>query len=84
MRTSGAKPLSTFGLIHKIPIFKPVLEDDVYSRRYPNLLSADQSDGGVVDYVKDNFVNLGPFETDKPEVEVDNEKVDPDQTRLPF
>jgi len=79
MRTStGAKPLSTFGLIHKIPIFKPALEDKVHSRRYPNLLSADQSDGGVVDYIKENFGDLGPFESD--EVEVGNEKVDPYQT----
>jgi len=63
-----------------IPIFKPVLEDEVHSRRYPNLLSEGQSDGGMLDYVKDNFVDLGPFESN----EVVS-KSDPGQTliRLP-
>ena len=84
MRTSGAKPLSRFGLIHQIPTFKPVLEDETHSRRYPNLLSEGQSDGGLLDYIKDNFVDLGVFESDQ----VGSEKAnpDPDQTliRLPF
>jgi len=57
MRTSGAKPLSRFGWIHNIPKFKPTLEDEVYRRRYPNL-SEGQSDGGLLDYIKDNFVDL--------------------------
>ena len=62
-----------------IPIFKPVLEDEVHSRRYPNLLSEGQSDGGMLDYVKDNFVDLGPFESNEVS------KSDPGQTliRLP-
>ena len=64
-RTSGAKPLSAFGLIHKIPKFKPVLEDERNHGRYPNLLSDDQSDGGLLDYVHDHFVDLGPFENNR-------------------
>jgi hypothetical protein len=51
-KTSGVKPLSTFGLIHRIPPFKPVLDDDP-DGRYRNLLSASQSDGGLLDYVRD-------------------------------
>jgi len=78
MKTSGVKPLSRFGLIHKIPKLKPVLEDEVYRRRYPNLLSEGQSDGGLLDYIKDNFVDLGPFESD----EVVGEKGDPDAISL--
>jgi len=65
MRTSGTKPLSAFGLIHKIPIFKPVLEDERKHGRYPNLLSDDQSDGGLLDYVHDHFVDLEPFESNR-------------------
>ena len=90
MKTSGAKPLSRFGLIHKISKFKPVLEDEAHSRRYPNLLSEGQSDGGLLDYIKDNFVDLGPFESDEVGDEKDSEKANPalDQTltrsRLPF
>ena len=75
---SGVKPLSRFGLIHRISTFKPVLEDEVYRRRYPNLLSEGQSDGGLLDYMKDNFVDLGPFKRD----EVDIEKGDPDKISL--
>ena len=58
---SGTKPLSTFGLIHKIPKFRPVLEDEP-DGRYRNLLSEGQSDQGMLDYVRDHFVNLKPFE----------------------
>ena len=64
-RTLGIKPLSTFGLIHKIPKFKPVLEDERQHGRYPNLLSDDQSDGGLLDYVHDHFVDLGPLESNR-------------------
>ena len=64
-RTSGIKPLSTFGLLHKIPKFKPVLEDEHKQGRYPNLLSDGQSDGGLLDYVHDHFVDLGPFESSR-------------------
>ena len=79
MRTSGAKPLSRFGLIHQIPTFKPVLKDEAHSRRYPNLLSEGQSDGGLLDYMKDNFVDLGQF--DESDQLVD-EKADPDTPSL--
>jgi hypothetical protein len=48
--------------MHKIPKFKPVLEDE---GKYPNLLSDEQSDGGLLDYVHDNFVDLGPFESSR-------------------
>jgi hypothetical protein len=57
---SGIKPLSTFGLIHKIPAFKPVL-DDGPDGRYRNILSESQSDHGMLDYVRDHFVDLKPF-----------------------
>ena len=57
MRTSGAKPLSTFGLIHKIPKFRPVLDEP--DGRYRNILSESQ---GMLDYVRDHFVDLKPFE----------------------
>ena len=69
-------------MIHRIPKFKPVLEDEVHSRRYPNLLSEGQSDGGMLDYVKDNFVDLGPFESS----EVGSKTGDRGQTliRLPL
>jgi len=58
MRTSGAKPLSTFGLIHQIPKFRPVLDDEP-NGRYRNILSESQ---GMLDYVRDHFVDLKPFE----------------------
>ena len=64
-RTSGIKPLSAFGLIHKIPKFRPVLEDERQHGRYPNLLSDGQSDGGLLDYVHDHFIDLGPFENNR-------------------
>ena len=73
-RTSGTKPLSAFGLIHKIPKFKPVLEDERKHGRYPNLLSDGQSDGGLLDYVHDHFVDLGPLESDQ----AGSTKSDPD------
>jgi hypothetical protein len=63
-RTSGSKPLSTFGLIHNIPIFRPVLDDEP-DGRYRNLLSESQSDKGMLDYVRDHFVDLKPFEDNR-------------------
>jgi len=50
-----------FGLIHKIPKFRPVLDDEP-DGRYRNLLSKSQSDHGMLDYVRDHFVDLSPFE----------------------
>ena len=64
-RIPGTKPLSAFGLIHKIHKFKPVLEVERKRGRYPNLLSDGQSDGGLLDYVHDHFVDLGPFESNQ-------------------
>jgi hypothetical protein len=53
-----------FGLIHKIPKFRPVLEDEP-DGRYRNLLSEGQSDQGMLDYVHDHFVDLSPFEDNR-------------------
>jgi hypothetical protein len=78
-RISGTKPLSIFGLIHKIDKFKPVLEGECKNGRYPNLLSDGQSDGGLLDYVHDHFVDLGPFESNR----AGSAKSDPD-TLLPL
>ncbi|KIJ91264.1 hypothetical protein K443DRAFT_686171 [Laccaria amethystina LaAM-08-1] len=64
----GSKPLSTFGLIHKIPKFRPVRADE----RYRNLLSESQSDKGMLDYIHDHFVDLGPFEDNRPVNEITN------------
>jgi len=50
-----------FGLINKIPKFRPVPEDEP-DGRYQNLLSEGQSDQGMLDYVHDHFVDLSPFE----------------------
>jgi hypothetical protein len=64
MRTSGIKPLSNFGLIHNIPKFKPVLDDEP-DGRYRNLLSESQSDKGMLDYIRDHFVDLKQFEDNR-------------------
>ena len=64
-----------FGLIHKIPKFRPVLEDEP-DRRYRNLLSEAQSDQGMLDYVHNHFVDLGPFEDNRGL----DERPDPDTT----
>jgi hypothetical protein len=61
----GVKPLSTFGLIHKIPKFYPVLDNDPGQGRYRNLLSESQSDQGLLDYVRDHFVDLQPFQSNQ-------------------
>ena len=70
-RTSGSKPLSTFGLIHQIPKFRPVLKAGP-DERYRNLLSESQSDKGMLDYIHDHFVDLSPFEDNPPFNEITN------------
>lgn len=61
----GSKPLSTFGLIHQIPNFRP----DEPGERYRNLC---QSDKGMLDYIHDHFVDLSPFEDNRPFHEIAN------------
>lgn len=61
----GSKPLSTFGLIHQIPNFRP----DEPGERYRNLC---QSDKGMLDYIHDHFVDLSPFEGNRPIHEITN------------
>ena len=53
-----------FGLIHKIPKFRPVPGDEP-DGRYRNLLWEGQSDQGMLDYVRDHFVDLSPFQNNR-------------------
>jgi len=64
-----------FGLIHKIPRFRLVLEDEPDGRDL-NLLLEGQSGQGMLDYVHDHFIDLSPFEDNQDF----NEKPDPGTT----